>query len=215
VLAALTFEPSLAEFRSTATNLLAFIESERAVRILKSEVGLKSRIIERVNSLPNLSPAARSLALLMSKVLEENPHDLNLASWATVSKPGRDQAAYELAWRKPKPPIVSNLTLKSSIPGRRPISRGPVQASHRDLELSRKANSNGPDTPADLAFLAMAQYRAGQVDVSRRQLNKLRDAVKAATGDDERALSWRSRATDRCVETKLTTPTAPVFRAIG
>jgi len=123
----------------------------------------------------------------MSKVLEENPHDLNLASWATVSKPGRDQAAYELALAqaeaayrlKPDPEILNT-------PGRRPISRGPVQASHRDPRtLAQKPIPNGPDTPADLAFLAMAQYRAGQVDVSRRQLNKLRDAVKAATGDDE------------------------------
>jgi len=90
-------EPSLAEFRSTATNLLPFIESEHAVRALKSEVGLKSKIIEQINSLADLSSAARPLALLMSKEIEENPHDLNLMSWETVSKPGRKQAAYDLA----------------------------------------------------------------------------------------------------------------------
>ena len=186
VLAALAFEPSLAEFRSTATNLLPFIESERAVRILKSEVGLKSRIIERVNSLPDLSPAARSLALLMSKEIEENPHDLNLASWATVSKPGREQAAYELALEqaeaayrlKPDPEILNTVGVAQ-------YRAGKFKPAIETLERSRKANPNGPDTPADLAFLAMAQYRTGQVDESRRQLNKLRDAVKAATGDDE------------------------------
>src|SRR5258708_30359277 len=76
VLAALAQEPGLAEIRSTATNLLPFIESERVVRTLKSEVGLKSRIIERINSLPDLSPAARPLPLLMSTEIEENPTDL-------------------------------------------------------------------------------------------------------------------------------------------
>jgi len=186
VLAALATEPSLAEFRSTATNLLPFVESELVVRTLQSEVGLKSKIIERVNSLPDLSPAARSSALLMSKEVEENPLKLNLASWATVSKPGREQAAYELALAqaeaayrlKPDPEILNTLGVAQ-------YRLGKFKHAIETLERSRKANPNGPNTPADLAFLAMAQYRAGQVDDSRRQLNKLRDAVKAAEGDEE------------------------------
>jgi tetratricopeptide (TPR) repeat protein len=185
-LAVLATESSLAEFRSTATNLLAFIESERVVRNLKSEVGLKSRIIERVNSLPDLSPDARALALLMSKEIEENPQELNMTSWATVSKPGREQAEYELALAqaevayrlKPDPEILNTVGVAQ-------YRAGKFKQAIETLERSRKANPNGPDTPSDLAFLAMAQYRAGQVDDSRRQLNKLRDAVKAAAGDEE------------------------------
>jgi len=179
-------EPSLAEFRSTATNLLPFIESEHAVRALKSEVGLKSKIIEQINSLADLSSAARPLALLMSKEIEENPHDLNLMSWETVSKPGRKQAAYDLAllqaesaYRlKPDPEILNTVGVAQ-------YRAGKFKQAIDTLERSRKANPSGPDTPADLAFLAMAQYRAGQVDESRRQLHKLREAVKAAAGDDE------------------------------
>ena len=74
MLAALKSQSELADdLRRTATTLAPFAEAERVVRSLKSEIGLKPKIIEQLSQSPSLSSEARPLALRMAEEIEEEP----------------------------------------------------------------------------------------------------------------------------------------------
>jgi hypothetical protein len=153
--------------------------AETLVRTLFAEGRLREEVEEAVRAQTGRDPGVRAVALelVRNRVIA---YDLNLASWAVVREPGHDPSAYRLALRRAeaaceeKPDDGGCLNTLGVARYRLGLYREAVAT------LTRSNSLNGGSSPADLAFLAMAQQSLGQLDAARRTLTLLRAAVKAS-----------------------------------
>ncbi|HEY1377145.1 MAG TPA: protein kinase [Gemmataceae bacterium] len=138
---------------------------------------LNSEIVERVANDEQISPAARRLVPDLVRHYRNESQRFNAAAWAVVRRPGGSAEDYgralahaETANRlRPEDGLLLNtLGVAQYRAGR---FREAADTLSRSAQLNR-------GIPADLAFLAMAQSRAGNADDARATLTRLRTAMK-------------------------------------
>jgi hypothetical protein len=118
----------------------------------------------------------------LAKNSTENPNALNNASWAVVRRPDATESAYRLALRQAEAAYQlspDNGLLLNTL-GVAQYRGGKYADAVATLTRSEQLNSRAPDGahPSDLAFLALAQYRLGQIEKARGTLGRLHEAMK-------------------------------------
>jgi WD40 repeat protein len=154
---------------------------------------LKEDLIERIKKEPALDQPLRAAALEVADRLRDNPLRLNDTSWMIVREPNRSPADYDLARRyvetacklEPKQSMYTNtLGVARYRVGRYLDALGDLTRS-----LPLNAAQYGGPIPADLAFIAMSQYRLDRKQEARSTLGQLREVMRNQrwANDDESA----------------------------
>jgi WD40 repeat protein len=139
----------------------------------------KADVIDYLLTALTIRPGARDKALtLVNRYREESaPEPYRQASWAVVRQPYLNTSQYRFALRQ-----AETACRLASDAGRYRTIHGAAQyrvGKYRDaLATLGEADRLRPGTPADLAFLAMTQYRLEQKEQARAMLARLRQAVQ-------------------------------------
>jgi WD40 repeat protein/tRNA A-37 threonylcarbamoyl transferase component Bud32 len=169
------------------------------VRSLFARPLLKSEVVENLRTDPTLSAAVRQEALRLAERGRENPERLNEASWAVVRRPDAAPALYRRA--RAQAEAASRLAPDSGsylntlgVAYYRLECYAEALATLTRSDRIHSTVRKRPE-PADLAFLAMAQYRQGQKAEARATFTRLTEAMKApAVGKDEEAQGFLREA---------------------
>jgi hypothetical protein len=157
-------------------------EAEGLVQSLYFKAMFRPEVLASLRADPALSEPVRRQALALAEHIPEDPRSLNGASWNVVRQPGAEPAAYFLALRQAETAcrLVQNNGTYLTTLGVASYRVGKFREAVATLEQAERLKTdlqNGPD-PADLAFLAMAEYRLGQTNPARVALNRLRELMK-------------------------------------
>ena len=142
-------------------------------------------VLKALRTNATFSESVRSRALALAERYSLNPNRVNEASWAIVRLPGKAPAAYlralyiaEAACRlDPENGLYLN-TL-----GVAQCRAGRYQEAVATLTRSDSINSRKMglgQLPADLAFLAMAQFRLGELEKAQVVMGRLNEATKSS-----------------------------------
>jgi tetratricopeptide (TPR) repeat protein len=144
---------------------------------------LKGDVIEHIRRDPKVDDPLRTLALSLAEEIAENPMHLNDAGWAIAVDPRRTADDYHRAVRYAEAAcrLAPDQGMFLNTLGVARYRARQYRQALADLERSLKLNAPqyGGPTPADLAFLAMARHHLGQAAESRKDLDRLRDVMKA------------------------------------
>jgi WD40 repeat protein/serine/threonine protein kinase len=121
-------------------------------------------------------------ALTLAEAFPENANAPNNASWAVVSQPGADPAAYQRALRQAETACrlaPDNANYLNTL-GVAHYRVGDYQKALDTLGRSDKLQKESikESIPEDLAFLAMAQHQLGQKEQAQATLARLREVLK-------------------------------------
>jgi tetratricopeptide (TPR) repeat protein len=149
---------------------------------LFGQMPLRADVLERLRTLPGMSPSRRQEAIAVAQTYHENPHELNELAWQLVKLPGREMPGYQKALRfseeacQLEPENGNSLNTLGVA-----CYRVGNYAKALDL-LSRSDKINAQrdkgSLPADLAFLAMAHQQLGHAKEAEAQLQLLRERMK-------------------------------------
>ncbi len=140
----------------------------------------RSDVIDNLR-LPTVTPPAREMALgLIERYKEEtNPERYHQASWAILRQPYLNAFQYGFALRQAK--TACRLAPEN---GECRISLGVAQYRAGQLQDAldtlKQVDQRDSDSPAFLAFQAMAQHRLGLNDQARATLEHLRQTMQKA-----------------------------------
>jgi predicted Ser/Thr protein kinase len=152
-------------------------QAKDLVTALFADDHLSDEVEEAVRARTGLDPEVRALALELAWS-HFGVRRVNDASWAVAREPGRDPAAYRLALRRAKA-VCGQMPHSGPIVNTLGVAQYRVGLYREALATLTRSNTlNGGRIPADLAFLAMAQQRLGQVEAARQTLTHLRAAMK-------------------------------------
>ncbi|WP_160168165.1 WD40 repeat domain-containing serine/threonine-protein kinase [Rhodopirellula sallentina] len=165
-------------------------EAFRLVKLVQDAVPLKQDMLARVQQVTDVTNAVRIQA---QKILEKKGEDLdwiNRWSWDVVRVPGRSETQYQMALTAtqkasamdPQNPRYLN-TLGAALYRTNQTSKA-IEMMTESLDKHKSAGQS----PADLAFLAMAHWQAGNEERAR-QLHQ--DFAKLM-----QAPAWQSRESD-------------------
>jgi DNA-binding beta-propeller fold protein YncE len=138
---------------------------------------LREEVIDAIRNDPQMGPDLKSVALALTDVVPESGLALNRASWEVVRRPGASGAAYRLALRRAEAacrlfpqwgPLINTLGVAQYRVG---LNRDALATLMKSNELNRGR------LPADLAFLAMAQFRLERRDAARSTLRTLQEQM--------------------------------------
>jgi tetratricopeptide (TPR) repeat protein len=151
------------------------------VRDRLDQLLLHSEVLAGLRKDPLLDDADRAIVLELVEAHKENPEQLNNAAWGVVEAPGKGREAYALALRQAQA-AVQNAPGDGHILNTLGVAYYRVGDYAKALEALRQAEKlnttkEGP-SPADLAFLAMAQHRLGQKEQATATLRRLREVMK-------------------------------------
>ena len=124
----------------------------------------------------------RERALALAERSPEDANALNEASWAAVRRRDATATDYRQALRQAEAACrlsPDNGTYLNTL-GVAQYRAGKYADAVATLTRSDQLNSRGPDgsIPADMAFLALAQYRLGHIEKARGTLGRLHEAMK-------------------------------------
>jgi eukaryotic-like serine/threonine-protein kinase len=157
-------------------------EARNLINRLDANVGVKKRVIEGIEQDSDLSPEVRHEALEMTNRWQEDSSWLSIASWSVLARTDARPERYALALRQAE--AVCRLepdnggainTLGVAI-----YRNGRFQEALDWLTRSDQINSvlfKGGH-PADVAFLAMTQFKLGDHEKARVLLMDLRRLLK-------------------------------------
>jgi WD40 repeat protein len=135
----------------------------------------KVHVIEFLNTAKTISPPVRRSALaLVDRYREEkNPELFHRASWAVARQPYLNDFQYRFAlWQAETACRLAPKECKYL------TSHGVAQYRTKDYQKAlatlERADQRNPGIPANLAFLAMTEYRLGQRETARATLGRLR-----------------------------------------
>jgi hypothetical protein len=138
---------------------------------------LREEVIDAIRSDPQIGPDLKSVALELTEVVPESGWDLNRASWEVVSRPGASDAAYRLALRRAEA-ACRLLPDRGSLMNTLGVAQYRVGFNREALATLMKSNElNRGRVLADLAFLAMAQFRLDQRDAALSTLRTLQEQM--------------------------------------
>ena len=152
---------------------------------------------------PALTSEVRDRALGLARSWPESPDMLNSSSWNVCQEPGRDPTSYlrALHWAEAACRYQPNSGAVLNTLGVAQY-RSELYREALDTLTAPSNDLNKGSQPSDLAFLAMAQQRLGQMEQARRTLTELRARMKRGPverpGDGrEHRLPARGRGPDR------------------
>jgi WD40 repeat protein len=138
---------------------------------------LRSEVIDAIRDDPQIGPDLKSVALERAEVLPESVWALNEASWDVVRHAGASASAYRLALRRAE--AASRLLPQwRGLMNTLGVAQYRVGLNREAVATLMKANErNRASDPADLAFLAMAQFRLDRRDAARSTLRTLQQQM--------------------------------------
>jgi hypothetical protein len=168
-------------------------EAANLYRAVAEELLLREQIIDRLQRGNGVADAIRRQARAWADHYREDPGRLREVSWAIVRQPGAMEATYEQArhWAEVADRLEPGKGACLTTLGAAQYRVGQYQAALATLTRADQLNAaSGESTPADLAFLAMTQYRLGQKVQASALLARLRTILKNPnvidwTKDDE------------------------------
>jgi tetratricopeptide (TPR) repeat protein len=144
-------------------------------------------MIRHIRATPTLSEPVRQQALAFATDYREAPDKLNQACWSVVSRPWARPGAYALALRQAEAACRQE-------PGNDQMQTflGAAQYRNKQYGVAAKSLTMSDERrdarwahynylinfPADLAFLAMAQFQLGQKAEAAATLGRLREEMK-------------------------------------
>ena len=158
-------------------------------RFVAETLVLKDDMIQQIRQTPTLSEPAREQALAFAKDYREIPARLNEASWSVVRWSWARPGAYPLALRQAEAACrqepENGVFLRTL--GAAQYRNGQYAAALKTLTQSDKLNADPKkgSLPADLAFLAMTQFRLDQKAEAAATLGRLREVMKKLPSDRE------------------------------
>jgi WD40 repeat protein/tRNA A-37 threonylcarbamoyl transferase component Bud32 len=176
----------LAESRG---RLIAAREIEQLVQSLFARPLVRGDVQDSLRADATLSEPARAEALALAEHYPEDEFSLNHTSWGVVQRPGDTPAAYLWALRLAEAAsrlAPDNGSFLNTL-GVAQYRAGRYQDAVATLTRSDQLNSQmfGGSRPADLAFLAMAYFRLGELEKAQAALGRLTAATKVyALADD-------------------------------
>jgi WD domain, G-beta repeat len=202
------FDPSIG--RDLRERALAQVEGEadRLVKALFDKRLLKEDVLENLRAQDDLSQPVRARALALAEGYPVDANRLNEVSWNLV-RPARVEReaalrAVRLAEGACRLGPENGLYLNTLGVAR--YRAGQYREALADLDRSLELNAAqfGGQTPADLAFVAMAQHRLGRAAEARTTLERLREAMKqprwSADGESKAFLAEALALIDRPAE---------------
>ncbi|HKI31789.1 MAG TPA: protein kinase [Gemmataceae bacterium] len=162
------------------------VQDRRAARQLVADLfrqkGLRDDVLERLRTLPGMSPSHRQEAITVAQTYPEYPLALNILAWKLVKVPGGEMSGYRKAVRyseeacqlEPKNGLSLN-TL--GVAYYRVGNYEKALATLLRSDPINKTQFKG-SIPADLAFLAMTQQRLGHAKEAQAELQRLRERMK-------------------------------------
>jgi WD40 repeat protein len=178
-------DPTLsAPERDFALQLARQREIAGRVHALFEEWGLQAEVVARLRQDPTLSEAERAFALQAAQDHGEWPEQLmrvagklNVKAWEVVKTPKGAREAYAQALRQAEEAV-------RLAPGDGQILNTMGVAQYRmgqyakAVETLTQSDKLNHSSPADLAFLAMAQQHLGKWDEAQATLGRLREVMK-------------------------------------
>jgi hypothetical protein len=156
-------------------------QASRLVSSLFARLLLRADVLDAVRADRTLIPEVRAaaLALALAETWPESPMALNNAAWELVKLPDRPHADFRRGLRLAETVCQlepHNVAFLNTL-GVAQYRAGQSEKALATLSRSNELNFNRD--PADLAFLAMAQQRLGEVEAARQTLTRLRAVMKA------------------------------------
>ncbi len=156
--------------------------ANQMVSDLFGQMVLRADVVERLRTLPGMSPSRRQEAITVAQTYPENPLALNDLAKGLVRLPGGEMSGYGKALRyseemcrlEPKNGLLLN-TLGVAY-----YRVGDYEKALETLVRSNQINNTEfkDSIPADLAFLAMTQQRLGHAKEAQAELQHLRERMK-------------------------------------
>jgi tetratricopeptide (TPR) repeat protein len=147
-----------------------------------AQIPLRADVLERLRTLPGLSPSRRQEVLAVAQMYPENPNELNELAWQLVKPPGGEMSDHRKALRYTEEACQlepENGVFLTTL-GAAYYRVGNYEKALDVISRSNRINSlrdKGPD-PADLAFLAMAHRQLGHAREAEAGLQLLRERMK-------------------------------------
>ena len=146
------------------------------------EMPLRADVLERLPTLPGMSPSLRQEILTLAQTYHENPNELNELAWQLVKLPGSEMSGYRKALRFSEQacqlePKNGNLLNTLGVAYYRV---GNYEKALDVLSRSDKINAlqNNGSHPTDIAFLAMTHQQLGHGTQAQAELERLRERMK-------------------------------------
>jgi tetratricopeptide (TPR) repeat protein len=149
---------------------------------LFGQMHLRADVVERLRTLPGMSPSRRQEVLAVAQTYPENPDELNKLAWELVKPPGGEMSGYRKALRYSEEACElgpGNGDFQSAL-GVAYYRVGNYEKALDVLSRSDKINAieDKGSRPTDLAFLAMAHYQLGRANKADSKLQLLRERMK-------------------------------------
>jgi hypothetical protein len=183
--------------------------ANQVVADLFRQLGLRTDVLERLRTVPGLSPSRRQAALAAAQTYPENASALNVLAWELVKPPGRELSSYRQALRYSEAacqlePGNGVYLTTLGVAHYRVGNDDKVLAMLLRSDQIHQNQYQGP-LPANLAFLAMAQQRLGLAQEAQTGLLRLRERMK----DPRWAQDAETQGFLREAEALLTKPKTP------
>lgn len=172
--------------RPWTAELRAQTESRKLCQRLFAEVGLKSEVIQRIERIDGLMPDVRENAVRMAERLEDDANDLIVRSSRVGVRSQELPQQYALALRQAQ---AAHRMAPDNLAGLRALGMalyrcGKFQESIEKLTVSdqRFSAQNANRNPIDVAFLAMARFKLGQIAEAQELLTVIRSLLNQPLG---------------------------------
>ncbi len=173
------------------------------------QMPLRVDVLERLRTLPGMSPSRRQDVLAIAQTYPENANELNKLAWELVTSPGAEMSDHRKALRYSEEACqleTENGEFLKTL-GVAYYRVGSYEKALDVLSRSDKINAlkDKGSNPADLAFLAMAHQQLGHAKEAEAKLQHLQERMKDPRwAQDAQALGFLSDA-----EELLAKPKAP------
>jgi tetratricopeptide (TPR) repeat protein len=156
--------------------------TNQMVADLFGQMPLRADVLERLRTLPGMSPSRRQDVLAAAQTYSENPNELNVLARELVKLPGGEMSGYRNALRYSEEACQlepENGNILNTL-GMAYYRVGNYQKALDVLARSDKINAlrEKGSLPGDTAFLAMAQQQLGHAKEAQAELHLLRERMK-------------------------------------
>ena len=156
--------------------------TNQMVADLFGQMPLRADVLERLRTLPGMSPSRRQEVLAVAQTYPENPSALNDLAWELVKLPGGEMSGYRKALRYSEEACQlepENGDFLNTL-GVAYYRVGNYEKALDVLPRSDKINAlrDKGSHPADLAFLAMTHQQLGHAKEAEAELQLLRERMK-------------------------------------
>jgi tetratricopeptide (TPR) repeat protein len=170
------------ETASVSREILDRRSTNQLVADLFGQMPLRADVLERLRTLPGMSPSRRQEVFAVAQTYPENPSELNDLAWQLVKLPGGEMSGHRKALRYSEEACQlepENGDLLNTL-GVAYYRVGNYEKALDVLARSDKINAlrDISSGPADLAFLAMAHQQLGHAKEAEAKLQLLRERMK-------------------------------------